>query len=132
MNHFESPIQDYWMGLPATPSMEPLPGVGKLWELEEDYSYLQYLYPDICQKLLDVIHEECDRLEYNGSQMFDMYPDKVSLQFMARKIEKQCRENDPDLFSDDPGHLSELIEILLYHEILYRRNRYRTRKRLYF
>lgn len=132
MNNFEETLQDYWFGQPAIPSMQPVFGTGKLWELENDYSYLKYLYPDICSKISSQIDEECDRMEYEGSLMFDSYPDKISLQQVAGKILKKCNEKDPDTFPVNNTHIRELVEILLFHEILYRRNRYRNRKRLYF
>ncbi len=48
------------------------------------------------------------------------------------KILKKCNDKSPDTFPMDNKHIRELVEILLYHEILYRRNRYRNRKRLYY
>lgn len=132
MNHMELPPQDYWFGQPAIPSMQPVFGAGKLWEMENDYSYLKYLYPDICNPIQELIDEECDQLEYDGSFIFDSYPDKISLQQLAHKILKKCNDKSPDTFSMDNKHIRELVEILLYHEILYRRNRYRNRKRLYY
>ena len=132
MNHMELPPQDYWFGQPAIPSMQPVFGAGKLWEMENDYSYLKYLYPDICNPIQELIDEECDQLEYDGSFIFDTYPDKISLQQLAHKILKKCNDKSPDTFPMDNKHIRELVEILLYHEILYRRNRYRNRKRLYY
>ena len=57
MNHMELPPQDYWFGQPAIPSMQPVFGAGKLWEMENDYSYLKYLYPDICNPIQELIDE---------------------------------------------------------------------------
>ncbi len=64
--------------------------------------------------------------------MFDTYPDKTALQQIARKIVKKCSQEDPDSFPADNSHIREMAEIILYNEILFRRNRYRYRKRLYF
>lgn len=132
MNNFESSPQDYWFELPMSPLMQPVLGEGKLWEIESDYSYLKYLYPDICSKINEFIEDECDRLEYDGSPIFDAYPDKITMQRLALKILKKCNEKDPDTFPMDNTHMRDLVEILLCHEILFRRNRYRNRKRLYF
>lgn len=132
MKNFEETFQDYWFGQPAVPSMQPVFGAGKLWEMENDYSYLKYLYPDICSKITELVEEECDQLEYDGSFIFDAYPDKISLQQMAAGILKKCNEKDPETFPRDNAHIREMIEIVLYNEILFRRNRYRNRKRLYF
>ncbi len=132
MNNFETSTQDYWFGLPTSPLMQPVLGEGKLWELENDYSYLKYLYPDICSQINEFITDECDQLEYDGSPIFDSYPDKITLQRLAQKILRQCNKKDPDTYPMNNTHLRDLVEILLYHEILFRRNRYRNRKRLYF
>lgn len=132
MNHFEEAFQDYWFGQPLSPSLSPVFGAEKLWEMENDYSYLKYLYPNICSKLRERTEEECDQLEYDGSIMFDTYPDKTALQQIARKIVKKCSQEDPDSFPADNSHIREMAEIILYNEILFRRNRYRNRKRLYF
>lgn len=132
MKNFETSPQDYWFGIPAIPLMQPVLGEGKLWELENDYSYLKFLYPDICNKINEFIEDECDRLEYDGSPIFDSYPDKVTLQRLARKILEKCNEKDPGTFPMGDSRIRDLVEILLFHEILFRRNRYRNRKRLYF
>lgn len=131
MNHFEENFQDYWFGQPLSPTLSPVFGAEKLWEIENDYSYLKYLYPNICSKIRENVEDECDQLEYEGSLMFDTFPDKISLQQLARKILMKCSREDPDTFPSDDSHMPEMVEIILYHEILFRRNRYRNRKRLY-
>lgn len=131
MSNYEISPQDYWFGQPAIPSMQPVFGAAKLWEMENDYSYLKYLYPDICSRINAFIDDECDPLEYEGSFIFDEYPDKTTLQQLAHKILKRCHEDDPDTFPLDDKHIREMIEIVLYNELLFRRNRYRNRKRLY-
>ncbi len=130
MKHFIENLPDYWFGQPQTPMINPVFGTEKLWEIENDVSYLKYLYPDICRQINEWIEEECDRLEYDGSFIFDDYPDKTTLQRLARSIYNKCKDHSPETFSQQP-HITELIEVLLYHEILFRRNRYRNRKRLY-
>lgn len=132
MNQFEESIQDYWFGQSLSPSLPPVFGAEKLWEMENDYSYMKYLYPNLCSKIRDFTEEECDRMEYEGSLMFDDYPDKTALQRIARKILMKCHETAPDTFPADNTHIQEMAEIILYNEILFRRNRYRNRKRLYF
>lgn len=131
MNNYEHFSQDYWFGRPAMPSMQPIWGAEKLLEAENDYSYIKYLYPDICKIICEEINEECDKLEYDGSMLFDMYPDKLSFRRLGHTIFEKCHEKEPDTFMEDNSHIREIIEILLCHEILFRRNRYRNRKRLY-
>ena len=40
-----------------------------------DYDYMKSVYPETAKRLLPFVEEECDRLEYEGSMMYDEYPD---------------------------------------------------------
>lgn len=114
------------------PEMPPLFGTDKMREMDEDYSYLRYMYPKITREILSQIEDECDKMEYQGSPMFDIYPDRTTFRLMANKILDSCIQKNPKQFPKDNPLLRDLVEVLLYHEILFRRNRYRNRKRLYF
>ena len=99
--------------------------------METDNSYLKYLYPKITRQISDFVENECDKMEYEGSLMFDLFPDKVALQMMAAGIATQFKKENPDVYPDQPELLRDMIEVVLFHEIMYRRNRYRNHKRLY-
>ncbi len=43
-----------------------------------DLDYMKSLYPAAAKRLIPYIEEECDRLEYEGSMMYDEYPDQLS------------------------------------------------------
>lgn len=116
---------------PVTPSLSPISGVDKLWELETDNTYLKYLYPRITRQISEFVEEECDKMEYEGSLMFDVFPDKTALQIMAAGIASDFKKENPDVYPDQPNLLRDMIEVVLFHEIMYRRNRYRNHKRLY-
>lgn len=142
MSYYHNPDFLFTFESPAVPSMMPLSGRAKLMELEEDNAYLQYLYPQTTRQILALIEEACDRLEYAGSFMFDQYPDKTTLRLMAGQIFHDFLKTNPDAYkkdfpqgetSSDETHdiLRDMIEILLFHEIMYRRNRYRNHRRLY-
>ncbi len=132
MSEYNEEYTRFFFEKPLIPQLPPIFGADKMLEQDEDYQYLRYMYPQITRHLLSCIEDECDRMEYEGSPMFDAYPDRTSFQLMAKKITKQCIEKDPDRFPADKSLLENLVEVLLYHEILYRRNRYRNRRRLYF
>lgn len=59
---------------------------------QRDYEYMKQMYPKRLQRLKDIIEEECDKLEYEGSIMFDEYPDRLSLMQLCRIIEQQAQE----------------------------------------
>lgn len=131
MSHFDNPDFMFSFEKPAIPAIAPAPGSTKLWELEEDNAYLKYLYPQITRQISEFVEEQCDRMEYEGSLMFDEYPDKISLQIMAAGIEGDFRKKYPNTYPQDSSLLRDMIEVVLFHEIMYRRNRYRNHKRLY-
>ena len=124
------------MGIPLI----PLYGYDSCDELDKDAAYIKQLYPSQVKIILPYVEGECDRMEYDGSVMFDEYPDKVILE----KITDRIYENVKDL-DDEPqleaksiyfypqrrssSNLRDVITLLLLNEIFNRRRRYRSRKR---
>ncbi len=140
MGQYNNPDFLFSFDGPAVPSMMPASGRARLWELEEDNAYLNYLYPKITKQIREFTEETCDKLEYEGSLMFDVYPDKASLRIMAGEIQRDFLKKYPDTCEESPEGgapaysskmLRDMIEVVLFHEIMYRRNRYRNHKRLY-
>lgn len=115
------------------------------WEAEEenerDFEYMRQMYPARMQRIMEVIGEECDKLEYEGSMMFDEYPDRLMLSQLCNKIYDKVRDvkmeevyeamqrrpergrpprrNQDDWFSD-------IIQTLLFDEMHRRRCRHRS------
>jgi len=147
------------MGIP----LMPLYGYDNCEDADKDWDYMRQMYPIMAKKLLKEVEEECDKLEYDGSCMFDEYPDRVYLGRIADKIYNRVKymEDDDALVSqrsiedsektedssveanqfsrdgrrDDRDRrrrsprLRDLIEVLLFNEILNRRRRFRSRRR---
>lgn len=93
-----------------------------------DYDYMKSIYPDAAKRVLPHIEEECDRMEYDGSMMYDEYPDRLQLRLMCRRIydKAEKEENDPGTW------LMDLIEVMTYQELCRRRAEHRDiRKKLY-
>ncbi len=55
-------------------------------EDRKDLDYIKNMYPSKMKRIQDQIEEECDKLEYEGSMMFDEYPDKGILRGICNKI----------------------------------------------
>lgn len=93
-----------------------------------DYDYMKSIYPETAKRLNPYVEEEIDRLEYDGSMLYDEYPDRLQLRLMCRRIYDRVKETEKD-----PGKwLSDLIEIMAYQELCRRRSEYRNfRRRLY-
>ena len=93
-----------------------------------DYDYMKSIYPDAAKRVLPYIEEECDRMEYDGSMMYDEYPDRLQLRLMCRRIydKAEKEENAPGTW------LMDLIEVMTYQELCRRRAEHRDiRKKIY-
>jgi len=93
-----------------------------------DYDYMKSLYPDTARRLLPFVEEECDRLEYEGSMMYDEYPDRLRLSLMCRRIYDRAKEQE-----ENPGEwLYDLIQVMAYQELCQRRCEHRGYRRRLF
>lgn len=160
------------------------------FDMERDISYSKQLYPKSVKRIQAEIEEECDKLEYKDSYMFDETPDRLRLAALADRIYERvsamdlsisglqsesvehdsvknkinpaicfgpdcktppprpchgrdcqpprpchgrdCRPPRPDYRPDGhPDWLRNLVDIMLYNEMNYRRNRYREHNRWY-
>ena len=90
--------------------------------IDRDYCYMKRVAPPVANQLSDWIEDECDRLEYEGSFLYDQYPDKTTL----LKIVDRIADNLPSEITISP---KDLVQALLCDEILYRRCRYYRKKK---
>ena len=51
-----------------------------------DFEYLKSMYPEIAKNVLPYVEEECDRMAYESSMIYDQYPDKLQLRMMCGRI----------------------------------------------
>lgn len=125
-------------------------------EQEKDMEYLKSLYPDTAKEIQQYIEEECDKLEYEGSMMFDETPDRLMLKKICMEIHDKVKENEQmreqmpveeveeeeELFTmqyrparhrrrRNDGVL-DLIEVLLFNEMYRRRCRHRDCRRRFY
>lgn len=148
----------------------PMPFVYDDERIEErDMEYMKSLYPDAAKRILPYIEEECDRLEYQCSMIYDEYPDRLQLQLMCKRICDNVKKHEkfwmeceyPELLSSQSemkfeqtktrehaaentekiqgqerplrpvrqDWLQNLVEVMLYQELLRRRREGRRRGR---
>ena len=82
-----------------------------------DFEYMKSMYPETAKRALPFVEEECDRMEYEGSMLYDEYPDKLQLRLMCSRIYNKMEDRE-----ENPGEwLGELLEVMLYQEIYKRR-----------
>ena len=55
-------------------------------EYERDMQKLKDLYPKEVRSIQAMVEDECDKMEYEGSLMFDEYPDKLMLKQIVNRI----------------------------------------------
>ena len=97
---------------------------------EQEFNLMKSYYPQTVQRIQEKIEEECDLLDYEGSRLYDEYPEKYMLYHLSCKIKEDLQ---PEMNSQAirESFLDELVQVMLYQEISRRRCR-RHRCRRYF
>lgn len=121
-------------------------------EYEKDMDRMKELYPKEVGRILEYVDEECDKMEYEGSLMFDEYPDRLMVEKIVDRIYQQVVDNDKDIEAEQywggtqpkrgPGgppeqgprhrrgnYLNDLIGVILNNEMYRRRCRHRRCRR---
>lgn len=93
-----------------------------------DLEYLQQMYPSEAKKYQQRISEIVDRMDYEGSMIYDEYPDRWQLYRLAENILEILKREEAERQTDTPTPpekwewLSDTIQILLFNEIYRRRH----------
>lgn len=104
-------------------------------EYEKDMERMKELYPRDVKKVLEYVEDECDKMEYEGSLMFDEYPDRLMLEMVVDRIYDRAAGDEMDMEAEqyrDRGRdnrLRNLIGVLLNNEMFRRRCRHRRCRR---
>lgn len=92
--------------------------------LEADRRLMESYYPKKAGLLKALTADQCDRLEYEGSFIYDEYPDRRNIERICREVCSRAR-NYPEVQSmektEESELLGELIGALLCQEIYQRR-----------
>lgn len=89
---------------------------------------MKSLYPETARRLLPYIEDECDRMEYDCSMIYDEYPDQLQLNLMGKRIYDRAKEKE-----ENPGEwLRDLIQVMMYQEVYKRRSDRRKYGKKYF
>ncbi len=81
-NNYEDSTFKGPVGVP----MMPLYGYDNYDDAEKDWAYFRQLHPSTAKRVLQEVDKECDKLEYDGSCMFDEYPDRIYLGKIVERI----------------------------------------------
>lgn len=119
------------------PSHLPLPyfmtypgymGAERERELVRDMEYLQQAYPGEVKRYQRRVAEILDKMDYEGSMIYDEYPDVGSLRRMVDGIIKIFQNEDAKLPEEErmPTEkwewMEDMIQVLLCNEIYKRRH----------
>lgn len=85
-----------------------------------------YLYPKEILGIQKEIEDMCNRMEGDGSLLYDEYPDKVLVMTMAKKIAEKVMNSD--LYKDNNKDGNDkwflpLVQVMLCKEINFRKDR---------
>ena len=139
---YEQPIPFYM----AYPFLLPL---DQEQAQEKDLQVMKSFYSRRAARIQEKADREGDRMEYDGSMMFDEYPDKFMMEHLCRKIEQEVLKEEEGNTSvliieetcqggqgscgnrrEEEG-LRDLIGVILFNEMFRRRSRHRRQKRFY-
>ncbi|MFT3984630.1 MAG: hypothetical protein QM697_12035 [Lachnospiraceae bacterium] len=83
--------------------------------MEKDKEYLTELYPIAAKKIREKIKEELKCRDYKASPIYDEYPDRLSLSLIVNAVYERTGKMETG------DQLRDLVEVLLYQELLARR-----------
>ena len=116
----------------ARPFFMTLPGYpGRMDEKEllNDLEYLQQTYPGEVRRCQRRIAEILDKYDYEGSMIYDEYPDKLQLCLMCRRAYEQVMKQEKwEKETYTPEQIREIVEILMYQELMERRGKGRRQQ----
>lgn len=107
---------------------------------QREVDLMKSYYPEVSTKIQKAVEAECDRMEYDGSMMYDEYPDNFMISQVCRRIGEKMRRGDsvePELLAVQERYrahsnpLDDLIKVLFCHEMFRRRCRRRRARRFY-
>lgn len=82
----------------------------------QDLEYLQQMYPNTIRRYQQRIAEILDKTDYEGSMIYDEYPDRFSLYHLADSIRRILEKEE-----EEPPQ-ADVIQILLLNEVYKRRH----------
>lgn len=116
----------------------------------QDVEYMKSMYPDEVKRILPFVENECDRMEYEGSMIYDEYPDMLSVRMMCSRVCNRIKEIGlEDMEETEPlddrmeaqqrnrrrgrdQNIREIVEVLLLHELMRRRTEHRRKRRQFY
>ena len=113
---------------------------------EKDWMMMKEMFPETAKVIQSQVELACDKMEYEGSAMYDAVPDKTRIWNMTEEIMRTIgdrlasdQEEEADLYTmnrepcrncrSNPDFLRDLIQVMLHQEMFHRRCRHRGCRR---
>lgn len=93
-----------------------------------DFDYIKSMYPALAKKILPYVEEECERMSYEGSMIFDEYPDQLQIRLMCNRVYDKVKEQE----NLEDNHVKDMVQLILFHELFRRRCERRKRRRNFY
>jgi len=132
---FHSRILQTYPGNTPLPGNVPLPyfmtypgysGREQEAALLQDMEYLQQTYPGELKKYMKRVADVLDKVDYEGSMIYDEYPDRYSIGSLADSILRTMKQEamaEGETYSKEQWDgMEHLIQVLLCDEIYKRRH----------
>ncbi len=92
-----------------------------------DLEYLQQMYPAEAKRYQKTIASILDKLDYEGSMIYDEYPDRWQLYKLSMDIldiikREDAKEENQNVPPEKWEWMGDMIQILLFYEIYKRRH----------
>ena len=118
---YQHRILPFYMSYPAPYFMREEDSVWK------DLEYFQQMYPAQAKQLQKRIAEILDKMDYEGSMLYDEYPDKWQLYRLSENVitilKQEEEERDQAPASPEKWEwVGDMVQIILYYEIYRRRH----------
>ena len=89
---------------------------------------MKSMYPDLAKRVMTYVEDECEKMMYDGSMIYDEYPDQLQIRLMCNRVHDKVVRSG----IEDELHLKEIIQILVFHELFQRRCEHRNYRRKYY
>ncbi len=94
--------------------------------VQRDLEYLQQMYPAEAKHYQRKVASILDKIDYEGSMIYDEYPDKMRLYQLAEDILNQIKREDMDGSEEENPEkwtrAGDMVQILLFYEVYKRRH----------
>ena len=95
---------------------------------QRDFDYMKSMYPKLAKQLLPFVEEECERMSYEGSVIYDEYPDQLQIRLMCNRIYDKAKDLDPEA----ADHIRDMVQVMVFQELFRRRKEHRRIRRNFY